>query len=132
MFDTLTFSQKMQNAGMDSKLADELAFSLRDMNKSHFDILLTRDEFKKSEEKIHNDFKEFKQEMQSDFREFKEEMQSDFREFKEEMQSSFKIFKEEIRIEFGNKLKNLELSITVRMGIMMATGISIIGLMIKM
>ena len=121
MFDTLTFSQKMQNAGMDSKLADELAFSLRDMNKSHFDILLTRDEFKKSEEKIHNDFKEFKQ-----------EMQSDFREFKEEMQSSFKIFKEEIRIEFGNKLKNLELSITVRMGIMMATGISIIGLMIKM
>ena len=43
MFDTLSFSQKMQKSGMTEILANELALSLRDMNVNHFDLLLTRE-----------------------------------------------------------------------------------------
>jgi len=66
MFDTLSFSQKMQKAGMTEILANELAFSLRDMNVNHFDLLLTREEFQRFEKEIRNDFHNFEKEIHAE------------------------------------------------------------------
>ena len=101
MFDTLSFSQKMQKAGMTEILANEMAFTLRDMNVGHFNTLLTRQEFKNFEKEIRVEFKN-------------------------------EIEKMVTKTEFNTKIKNLELNITIKMGAIMATGIGILTMIIKM
>jgi len=115
MFDTLSFSQKMQKSGMTEILANELAFSLRDMNLNHFDLLLTREEFQRFEKEIYAEMDEVRHEVKEVRIEFKNEIE-----------------KLVTKTEFNTKIKNLELSITIKMGVIVTAGISVLGMMIKM
>ena len=168
MFDTLSFSQKMQKAGMTEILANELAFTLRDMNVGHFNTLLTRQEFKNFEKEICFEIEEIRGEMENlvtktEFKNFEKEIRfeienlvtkTEFKNFEKEIRiemenlvtkTEFKNFEKEIRVEFKNeiekmvtktefntKIKNLELNITIKMGAIMATGIGILTMIIKM
>ena len=126
MFDTLSFSQKMQKSGMTEILANELAFSLRDMNVNHFDLLLTREEFQRFEKEIRNDFHNFEKEIHTEIEEVRDEVKEVRIEFKNEIEKLV------TKTEFNTKIKNLELSITIKMGVIVTAGISILGMMIKM
>ena len=126
MFDTLSFSQKMQKAGMTEILANELAFSLRNMNVNHFDLLLTREEFQRFEKEIRNDFHNFEKEIHAEIEEVRDEVKEVRIEFKNEIEKLV------TKTEFNTKIKNLELSITIKMGVIVTAGISVLGMMIKM
>ena len=162
MFDTLSFSQKMQKAGMTEILANEMAFTLRDMNVGHFNKLLTRQEFKNFEKEICFEIEEIRGEMENlvtktEFKNFEKEIRiemenlvtkTEFQNFENEMRKEIEYIHDdiqEIRVEFKNeiekmvtktefntKIKNLELNITIKMGAIMAAGISILTMIIKM
>ena len=128
MFDTLSFSQKMQKAGMTEILANEMAFTLRDMNVGHFNKLLTRQEFKNFEKEICFEIEEIRGEMENLV------TKTEFKNFEKEIRVEFKneIEKMVTKTEFNTKIKNLELNITIKMGAIMATGIGILTMIIKM
>ena len=170
MFDTLTFSKKMQNAGMTQNVAEQLAYSLLNFQNNQFENLLTKNEFKKFEtevrrnienvksdiqevkndiEEVKNDIEEVKndiEEVKNDIEEVKndiedvkndiEEVRWDIEEFRAEIKSIRFDFKNDVenlvsKKEFNLKMKNLELNITIKMGLMMASGIGILALLIK-
>ena len=128
MFDTLSFSQKMQKAGMTEILANEMAFTLRDMNVGHFNTLLTRQEFKNFEKEICFEIEEIRGEMENLV------TKTEFKNFEKEIRVEFKneIEKMVTKTEFNTKIKNLELNITIKMGAIMAAGIGILTMIIKM
>ena len=141
MFDTLSFSQKMQKAGMTEILANEMAFTLRDMNVGHFNTLLTRQEFKNFEKEIRiemenlvtkTEFKNFEKEIRFEIENLV--TKTEFKNFEKEIRVEFKneIEKMVTKTEFNTKIKNLELNITIKMGVIMAAGISILTMIIKM
>ena len=142
MFDTLSFSQKMQKAGMTEILANEMAFTLRDMNVGHFNALLTRQEFKNFEKEICFEIEEIRGEMENlvtktEFKNFEKEMRKEIEYIHDDIQEIRVEFKNEIekmvtKTEFNTKIKNLELNITIKMGAIMATGIGILTMIIKM
>lgn len=142
MFDTLSFSQKMQKAGMTEILANEMAFTLRDMNVGHFNTLLTRQEFKNFEKEICFEIEEIRDEMKNlvtktEFQNFENEMRKEIEYIHDDIQEIRVEFKNEIekmvtKTEFNTKIKNLELNITIKMGVIMAAGISILTMIIKM
>ena len=141
MFDTLSFSQKMQKAGMTEILANEMAFTLRDMNVGHFNTLLTRQEFKNFEKEIRIEMENLvtKTEFQNFEKEIRFEIENlvtktEFKNFEKEIRVEFKneIEKMVTKTEFNTKIKNLELNITIKMGAIMATGIGILTMIIKM
>ena len=141
MFDTLSFSQKMQKAGMTEILANEMAFTLRDMNVGHFNTLLTRQEFKNFEKEIRIEMENLvtKTEFQNFEKEIRFEIENlvtktEFKNFEKEIRVEFKneIEKMVTKTEFNTKIKNLELNITIKMGVIMATGIGILTMIIKM
>jgi molecular chaperone DnaK (HSP70) len=131
MFDTLSFSKKMQKAGMTEMIADELAYSLRDMHSNHFESLLTKEEFQKFEKEIRSEIEDIRSEIDGLLT--KEEFQKFEKEIRSEIENIHNEFEKMVtKKEFDIKIKNLELSITIKMGLIMATGISVLGLMIKM
>ena len=116
MFDTLSFSQKMQKVGMTELLANELAYTLRDMNVGHFNTLLTREEFKNFEkeicfeiEEIRGEVKEVRDEMKNlvtktEFQNFEKEIRFEIEEIRGEMKNlvtktEFQNFEKEMRQE---------------------------------
>ena len=135
MFDTLTFSKKMQNAGMTQNVAEQLAYSLLNFQNNQFENLLTKNEFKKFETEVRRNIENVK----SDIQEVKndiEEVRWDIEEFRAEIKSIRFDFKNDVenlvsKKEFNLKMKNLELNITIKMGLMMASGIGILALLIK-
>ena len=56
MFNTLTFSKKMQNVGMTQEVAEELASTLFNLHLHQFESLLTIKEFSRFEGEIKNMF----------------------------------------------------------------------------
>jgi len=141
MFDTLSFSQKMQKVGMTELLANELAYTLRDMNVGHFNTLLTREEFKNFEREICFEIEEIRGEMKNlvtktEFQNFEKEMRKEIEYIHDDIQEIRVEFKNEIekmvtKTEFNTKIKNLELNMTIKMGVIMATGIGILAMIIK-
>ncbi len=142
MFDTLSFSKKMQKVGMTELLANELAYTFRDMNVGHFNTLLTREEFKNFEKEIRFEIEEIRGEMKNlvtktEFQNFEKEMRKEIEYIHDDIQEIRVEFKNEIekmvtKTEFNTKIKNLELNITIKMGVIMATGIGILTMIIKM
>ena len=64
MFDTLTFSKKMQNAGMTQNVAEQLAYSLLNFQNNQFENLLTKNEFKKFETEVRRNIENVKSDIQ--------------------------------------------------------------------
>ena len=135
MFDTLSFSKKMQKVGMTELLANELAYTLRDMNVGHFNTLLTREEFRNFEKEIRFEMENLV--TKTEFQNFENEMRKEIEYIHDDIQEIRVEFKNEIekmvtKTEFNTKIKNLELNITVKMGAIMVAGISVLTMIIKM
>jgi hypothetical protein len=143
MFDTLTFSKKMQKAGMTQPIADQLAYGLLNFQVNQFENLLTKNEFRKFELEVRRDIEEVKTDIigvKNDIEGVKNDIElvrKDIEEFRGEIKSIRFDFKNEVenlvtKKEFNLKMQNLELNITIKMGIIMASDIGILALLIKL
>jgi peptidoglycan hydrolase CwlO-like protein len=89
---------------------------------------------------MQKDMQEFKSEIRQEMQEFKSEIRQEMQEFKKEIKQEMQEFKKEIRgeienlvskKEFYSEMKNLSLNLTVKLGIIMGAGITIIGILTK-
>jgi len=101
----------------------------------HKDIKEFKDEIRAEIDLIRIEMKEFKDEIRAEInliriemKEFKIEIRKDMKEFKEKIYNII----EKLKIEFSQNLKNLELNLTVKLGMIVATRIGIVGLMTKL
>ncbi len=131
MFNTLVFSKKMQNVGMSQEVAEELSSALLNIHINQFENLLTKKEFSIFESDIKKNIDEVKNEMENfitkkEFSRFENEIKKDIDEVKNEMENFV------TKKEFYAETKNLSLNITIKMGIIMTTGIGALALLIKL
>jgi hypothetical protein len=115
MFNTLAFSKKMQNVGMTQAVSEELASTLLNMHVNQFENLLTKNEFCKFEIEIK---KEIKKEIDG--------VRKEIDEVKNELENFV------TKKEFYAEMKNLSLNLTIKMGVIMTTGVGALGLLIKL
>ena len=115
MFNTLAFSKKMQNVGMTQAVSEELASTLLNMHVNQFENLLTQNEFCKFEIEIK---KEIKKEIDG--------VRKEIDEVKSELENFV------TKKEFYAEMKNLSLNLTIKMGVIMTTGVGALGLLIKL
>ncbi len=131
MFNTLAFSKKMQNVGITQAVSEELASTLLNMHVNQFENLLTKNEFCKFEIEIKNEMENFvtKNEFSRFENEIKKEIdgvRKEIGEVKSEMENFV------TKKEFYAEMKNLNLNLTIKMGVIMTTGVGALGLLIKL
>jgi len=155
MFNTLAFSKKMQNVGMTKEIAEELSSTLFNIHINQFENLLTKNEFCKFENEIKHEIDGVKKEIdqfenlltKNEFCKFENEIKHEIDGVKKEIDGVKKEIdgvKKEIdgiknemenfitKKEFYAETKNLSLNITIKMGIIMATGIGVLSLILKL
>ncbi len=115
MFNTLAFSKKMQNVGMTQAVSEELASTLLNMHVNQFENLLTKNEFCKFENEIKNEIKKEIDGVRKEIDEVKSELENFV-----------------TKKEFYAEMKNLSLNLTIKMGVIMTTGVGALGLLIKL
>jgi hypothetical protein len=145
MFNTLTFSKKMQNVGMTQEVAEELASCLFSIHINQFENLLTKKEFSKFEDDIKHEMENFV--TKKEFSIFENEIKYEINGVKKEIDGVKKEIdgvKKEIdgvkkemenfvtKKEFYAETKNLSLNLTIKMGIIMTAGIGVLSLIIKL
>ena len=160
MFNTLAFSKKMQNVGMTQEVAEELASTLFNLHLNQFENLLTKKEFSRFEGEIKKEIDGVKYEIDGVKKEIdgvkheidgvkheidgvkheidgvkheiggvKKEIDGVKREIdgvKREMENFV------TKKEFYAETKNLSLNLTIKMGIIMTAGISVLSLILKL
>ena len=160
MFNTLAFSKKMQNVGMTQIVAEELASTLFNLHLNQFENLLTKKEFSRFEGEIKKEIDGVKYEIDGVKKEIdgvkheidgvkheidgvkheidgvkheiggvKKEIDGVKREIdgvKREMENFV------TKKEFYAETKNLSLNLTIKMGIIMTAGISVLSLILKL
>ena len=124
MFNTLIFSKKMQDVGMAPTVSEELASVLFNLHLNQFENLLTKNEFSKFDNEIKKEIDGVKNEMKNFV------TKDEFSKFDNEIKSEMKNFI--TKKEFYAETKNLSLNLTIKMGIIMTAGISILSLLIKL
>jgi hypothetical protein len=124
MFNTLAFSKKMQNVGMTQAVSEELASTLINMHVNQFENLLTKNEFCKFEIEIKNEIENFV--TKNEFSRFENEIKKEIDEVKSELENFV------TKKEFYAEMKNLSLNLTIKMGVIMTTGVGALGLLIKL
>ena len=141
--DTLTFSKNMQKAGMSQRLSEQLANNLKHMQFGFIETLLTKDEFRVFQKEVNLEIKDLRKDMkdlQKDMHDFKDEIRNDMQEFQREIKGDMQEFQKEIRgeienlvskKEFYSEMKNLSLSLTIKLGVIMGAGIGVIGILTK-
>jgi|APGre2960657505_1045072.scaffolds.fasta_scaffold24799_2 hypothetical protein len=131
MFNTLAFSKKMQNVGMTQAVSEELASTLLNMHVNQFENLLTKNEFCKFEIEIKNEMENFV--TKNEFSRFENEIKKEIdgvRKEIDEVKSELENFV--TKKEFYAEMKNLSLNLTIKMGVIMTTGVGALGLLIKL
>jgi hypothetical protein len=131
MFNTLAFSKKMQNVGMTQAVSEELASTLLNMHVNQFENLLTKNEFCKFENEIKNEMENFV--TKNEFSRFENEIKKEIdgvRKEIDEVKSELENFV--TKKEFYAEMKNLSLNLTIKMGVIMTTGVGALGLLIKL
>ena len=131
MFNTLAFSKKMQNVGMTQAVSEELASTLLNMHVNQFENLLTKNEFCKFEIEIKNEIENFV--TKNEFSRFENEIKKEIdgvRKEIDEVKSELENFV--TKKEFYAEMKNLSLNLTIKMGVIMTTGVGALGLLIKL
>ncbi len=131
MFNTLAFSKKMQNVGMTQAVSEELASTLLNMHVNQFENLLTKNEFCKFEIEIKNEMENFV--TKNEFSRFENEIKKEIdgvRKEIDEVKSEMENFV--TKKEFYAEMKNLSLNLTIKMGVIMTTGVGALGLLIKL
>jgi uncharacterized coiled-coil DUF342 family protein len=145
MFNTLAFSKKMQNVGMTQEVAEELASTLFNLHLNQFESLLTKKEFSRFEGEIKKEIDGVKQEIDGVKHEIdgvKQEMENfvtikEFSRFEGEIKKEIDGVKNEMenfitKKEFYAETKNLSLSLTIKIGMIMTAGISVLCILIKL
>ena len=114
------------------EIRSEINLIRTDLREFKIEIRINMENFKVD---IRKDMEQFKDEIRAEInliriemKEFKEEIRKDMEQFKEEIHNLI----EKVKIEFSQNLKNLELNLTVKLGMIMATGIGIVGLITKL
>ena len=131
MFNTLAFSKKMQNVGMTQAVSEELASTLLNMHVNQFENLLTKNEFCKFEIEIRKEMENFV--TKNEFSRFENEIKKEIdgvRKEIDEVKSEMENFV--TKKEFYAEMKNLSLNLTIKMGVIMTTGVGALGLLIKL
>ena len=131
MFNTLAFSKKMQNVGMTQAVSEELSSTLLNMHVNQFENLLTKNEFCKFEIEIKNEMENFV--TKNEFSRFENEIKKEIdgvRKEIDEVKSEMENFV--TKKEFYAEMKNLSLNLTIKMGVIMTTGVGALGLLIKL
>jgi CRISPR/Cas system CMR subunit Cmr6 (Cas7 group RAMP superfamily) len=72
---------------------------------------------------------EFKKEIKQEMQEFKNEIKQEMQEFKNEIRGEIENLVS--KKEFYSEMRKLSLSLTVKMGVIMGAGITIIGVLTK-
>ena len=124
MFNTLAFSKKMQNVGMTQAVSEELASTLLNMHVNQFENLLTKNEFCKFEIEIRKEIDWVKKEIENFV------TKNDFSRFETDIKKEMENFV--TKKEFYAEMKNLSLNLTIKMGVIMTTGVGALGLLIKL
>jgi len=78
---------------------------------------------------LQKDMNYFKDEIRNNMQDFQKEIKEDIQDFRKEIQNEIQnlISKQ----EFYSEIKNLSLNLTIKMGVIMGTGIGIIGILTK-
>ena len=124
MFNTLAFSKKMQNVGMTQAVSEELASTLLTMHVNQFENLLTKNEFCKFEIEIRKEIDWVKKEIENFV------TKNEFSRFETDIKKEMENFV--TKKEFYAEMKNLSLNLTIKMGVIMTTGVGALGLLIKL
>ncbi len=124
MFNTLAFSKKMQNVGMTQAVSEELASTLLNMHVNQFENLLTKNEFCKFEIEIRKEIDWVKKEIENFV------TKNEFSRFETDIKKEMENFV--TKKEFYAEMKNLSLNLTIKMGVIMTTGVGALGLLIKL
>ena len=124
MFNTLAFSKKMQNVGMTQAVSEELASTLLNMHVNQFENLLTKNEFCKFEIEIRKEIDWVKKEIENFV------TKNEFSRFETDIKKEMENFV--TKKEFYAEMKNLSLNLTIKMGVIMTTGVGALGLVIKL
>ena len=160
MFNTLVFSKKMQSVGLSQAVSEELASTLFNLHVNQFENLFNKSDFGKFEIEIKKemenfvtktDFGKFEIEMKNDidgvkndFSKFEIEIKKDIDGVKKDIdgvKNEFSKFEIEIKKnlenfitkkEFYAETKNLSLSITIKLGVIMVAGVGALALLIKL
>jgi hypothetical protein len=148
----------MQDVGMAPAISEELASVLFNLHLNQFENLLTKNEFSKFDNEIKKEIDGVKSEMKNfvtkdEFSKFDNEIKKEIDGVKKEIdgiknemknfvtKDEFSKFENEIKSEMKNfitkkefyaETKNLSLNLTIKMGILMTAGISVLGLLIKL
>jgi hypothetical protein len=121
----------MQDVGMAPAVSEELASVLFNLHLNQFENLLTKNEFSKFDNEIKKEIDGIKNEIDGVKNEMKNFVTKDeFSKFENEIKSEMKNFI--TKKEFYAETKNLSLNLTIKMGIIMTAGISILSLLIKL
>lgn len=138
MFNTLVFSKKMQNVGMTQEVSEELASTLLNLHVNQFENLLTKNDFSKFETEIKKEIDDVKNEIddvKNEIDDVKNEMKNfvtknDFSKFEIEIKKEIENFV--TKKEFYAEIKNLSLNLTIKIGVIMLSGIGALALLIKL
>jgi hypothetical protein len=138
MFNTLVFSKKMQNVGMTQEVSEELASTLLNLHVNQFENLLTKNDFSKFETEIKKEIDDVKNEiddLKNEIDDVKNEMKNfvtknDFSKFEIEIKKEIENFV--TKKEFYAEIKNLSLNLTIKIGVIMLSGIGALALIIKL
>jgi uncharacterized coiled-coil DUF342 family protein len=142
----------MQNVGMTQEVAEELASTLFNLHLNQFESLLTIKEFSRFEGEIKKEIDGVKNEIDEVKKEIdgvKHEMENfvtikEFSRFEGEIKKEIDGVKKEIdgvknemenfitKKEFYAETKNLSLSLTIKIGMIMTAGISVLCILIKL
>ena len=121
----------------------EVSFEIKDLRENVKGLQNDIKDLRNDMKDLRNDTKDLQsdmRDMQKDMHEFKNEIRQDMQEFKKEIKQDMQEFKNEIRgeienlvskKEFYSEMKNLSLNLTVKLGIIMGAGITIIGILTK-
>ena len=121
-------------------LKNEIKDLRNEFNNLNKDFLIMRNEMTLFKIEIRQEMQDFKDEIRKEMLDFKNKIRREIQDFKSEINLTLKTFKDEFDLkiskmatkeELHNELQKLSMSMTIRMGIIMSTGIGIIGYLIK-
>lgn len=137
-FDTLAYANKLKHAGVDSTIAEAHAQIQAEVLSDWMNAnLATKEDIKELRFEIHATTERLRNELHDELHEFRDEFRSELHglrnEFREEFCTKQELFSEmeRFRIEIRNSLKLFENRMTIRLGVMMMSGLTLLATLIK-
>jgi len=117
--DTLQFARRMQKAGLDQKVAEELAEAIKESQSQSLESLATKEDLKAIEQTSKQDLRLFEENQKHDIK----ALRQDIKALEHNMDHKLDLVRTEMEM--------LKKDIIIKLGGLMAVGISIIAVLIK-